>query len=595
MTRAKFRDGRLLVAGGAALPWLAAGVCYADHAPRQWLAELTRIRSAGFTMVDVVVPWRSHRTDAGEADFWGALALSAFLDDVTKAGLVAVLRLGPVASLTRPQFGLPEALLANAEMQARSSAGVPIWAPTPTRVVPVPTYDSVEFLDAVGAWFAVVAQHTAAHVAVAAVVVDLGDHWFFRTGAFDGDYHPDAVAAWHQDQSVVPPLDRNHGELSTQLAWVRFKAHRAIRAGRALRERLDAAGWSRHACLATVSTAASMQVRTALAHIYDGLVVQHDRVDPAALPFRATPGVVVAELPVGRAAWLPPRSSDLAKVVINAVADGASGLSLTGWMPGDHEVAATTAGRLAAILPALQHGVWPTVVDAAPVAVVRATHHDELAAIHSAMALASPALARFAGLDPIALTTGNTDDAATAQRWHLVLQQALIMAGVAYDLVDDTASSDELAGYRVVIAPTGVHVAALFAATLRDVASRKNTTIVLGPTAAQRDEANHVLPADALPSRVGRLRAASLQDAVGLADDLRALGGDANVVLRVEPATTAVHLGREPARLAVVINDSPQLVRIIATDAAWHDALQPTARPVEEFFVEAGRWLLLTR
>ncbi len=595
MTRIKFHDGRLVVANGAPLPWLAAGLCYADHAPRLWPAQLGQIRAAGFTLVDVVVPWRSHLNDAGESDFFGALALPAFLDQVTKAGLVAVLRLGPVASLTRPQFCLPEMLLANSAMQARSSAGVPIWAPTPTRVVPVPSYDSIEFLDAVGAWFGVVAQHATAHAAVAAVVVDLGDHWFFRTGAFDGDFHPDAVARWHQDQSVVPPVDRNHGELSTQLAWVRFKAHRAIRAGRALRERLDAAGWSQHACLATVSTTASMQVRTALAQLYDGLVVQRDRIDPSALPFRVSSGVVVAELPVSRAAWLPPRSSDLAKLVITAVADGASGLSLTGWVPGDHEVAATTAGRLAAILPALQHSAWPTVVDAAPVAVVRATHHDELAAIHSAIALVSPALSRFAGLDPIALTAGNTDDAATAQRWHAILQEALVMAGVAFDLVDDTASPDELAAYRVIIAPTGVHVAGFFAATLRDVASRKTTTIVLGPTPAQRDEANHVLPPDALPGRVGRLRAASLHDAVGLAADLRALGGDAAVVLRVEPATTAVHLGREPSRLAIVINDSPQLVRIIATDAAWRDALLPTARPVDEFFVEAGRWLLLTR
>ncbi len=595
MTRAKFRDGRLRLANGATVPWLAAGLCYADHAPAKWPAQLAQIRAAGFTMVDVVVPWRSHVTDAGEPDFFGALALPAFLDEVSKAGVVAVLRLGPVASLTRPQYGLPEAVLANAAMQARNSTGTPIWAPTPTRVVPVPSYDSVEFLDAVGAWFAVVAQHAAAHVAVAAVVVDLGDHWFFRTGAFDGDFHPDAVAAWHQDQSVVPPVDRNHGDVSTQLAWVRFKAHRAIRAGRALRERLDAAGWSGHACLATVSTTANMQVRSALAHIYDGLVIQRDRVDAAALPFRVTAGTVVAELPISRAAWLPPTSSDGAKQVIHAVADGASGLSLTGWVPGDHEVAAMSAARITAILLALQNHGWPSMFDAAPVAVVRATHHDELAAIHCAIALASPALARFVGLDPIALTTGNTHDAVTAQRWHAVLQEALIMAGVAFDVVDDTASSDELAGYRVVIAPTGVHVAALFAATLRDVASRKNTTIVLGPTPAQRDEANHVLPAGALPTRVGRLRAASLHDAVGLAADLQALGGDADVALQVEPATTAIHLGRESARLAVVINDSPQLVRIIATDAVWQDALLPTTRPVDEFFVEAGRWLVLTR
>lgn len=595
MTRAKFHEGRLRMADGTLVPWLAAGICYADHAPRQWPSQLAQIRAAGFTMVDVVVPWRSHLNDAGEADFFGALALPAFLDHVHQAGLVAVLRLGPVASLTRPQFGLPDSVLANAAMQARSSAGLPIWAPTPTRVVSVPSYDSSEFLDAVGAWFALVAQQAAAHVAVGAVIVDLGDHWFLRTGAFDGDYQSDAVAAWHQDQSVAPPVDGSHGELTTQLAWVRFKAHRAIRAGRALRERLTAAGWNHHACIATVSTTTGMQVRTALAHLYDGLVVQHDRVDPSALPYGATAGVVVAALAVSRAAWLPPRSSDLAKLVISAIADGASGLSLTGWVPGDHEVAATTPARIASILPALQHGGWPTMINAAPVAVVRATHHDELAAIHCALALASPALIRFAGLDPIALTAGNTDDAVTAQRWHTVLQQALTMAGVAFDVVDDTASADQLAGYRVVIAPTGGHVAAAFAATLRDVASRKNTTIVLGPTPAQRDETNRGLAADAMPMRVGRLRAASLHDAAGLAADLQALGGDANVALRVEPATTAVYLGREPSRFAVVINDSPQLVRIIAADAGWHDALLPTERAVDEFFVEAGRWLLLTR
>ena len=598
MNRQLFRDGRLQLPGQQPLPWLAAGMCYADLPPQQWSARLTQLRSAGFTVVDVVVPWRSHAPTRGAAsdayDFFGALSLNKFLDEVAQAGLVASLRLGPVAALTRPQFGLPDAILANPAMQARSSHQTPIWAPTPTRVVSVPSYDSVDFLDAAGQWFALVAREAATHVAVVAVSVDLGDHWFLRTGAFDGDYHADAVAAWHQDHGVEPPVDRHTGDLATQLAWVRFKSHRAIRAGRALRERLEAAGWGKHACLAVVSTAATMQVRAAVAHIFDGLILQVERVHPATVPCNATPGCVIAEVPASRAAWLPPLTSDAAKLAIRAVADGAAGLCFTGWVPGDHEVLATTPGRLGAIVAALQKCAWPAPTVSAPVAVVLATHHDELAAVHSGIALASPALARFAGLDPIAMTSGSTDDAVMAQRWHDVLRQALVMAGVAFDIVDDTASAEQLAGYRVVIAPTGVHIATHFAATLRDVASRKHTTLVLGPVPAQRDEANLPLAANSLPTRVGRLRAASLDDAAGLAADLHALGGDTSVELQVEPPTAAIRLGRDPARIAVIINDSPQLVQIKASRADWHDATA-SVRPSSEFFVEAGHWLLLQR
>lgn len=597
MNRQLFRDGRLHLPGQQPLPWLAAGMCYADLPPPQWGPRLAQIRSAGFTIVDVVVPWRSHAPAGGansDHDFFGALSLNKFLDEVAQAGLVAALRLGPVAALTRPQFGLPDAVLANPAMQARSSHQSPIWAPTPTRVVSVPSYDSIEFLDAVGQWFATVAREVATHVAVVAVSVDLGDHWFLRTGAFDGDYHADAVAAWHQDHGVEPPLDRHTGDLAAQLAWVRFKSHRAIRAGRALRERLDAAGWGKHACLAVVSAAATMQVRTAVAHMFDGLILQTDRVHPNTLPCNATPGCVIAEVLASRAAWLPPQTSDAAKLAIRAIADGAAGLCFTGWVPGDHEVLATTPGRLSAIMAALQKSAWPAPTVVAPVAVVRATHHDELTAVHSGIALASPALARFAGLDPVAMTTGNTEDAVTALRWHDVLRQALVMAGVAYDVVDDTASADQLASYRVVIAPTGVHITTHFAATLRDVASRKHTTLVMGPTPAQRDEVNLPLPPNTLPTRVGRLRAASLDDAAGLAADLHALGGDASVDLQVEPPTAAVRLGRDPARMAVILNDSPQLVQIKASRTDWQDATV-SARPSSEFFVEAGHWLLLQR
>ena len=598
MNRQLFCDGRLQLPGQQPVPWLAAGMCYADLPPSQWSTRLAQMRSAGFTVVDVVVPWRSHAPGRGAAnadhDFFGALSLNKFLDEVAQAGLVASLRLGPVASLTRPQFGLPDAILANSAMQARSSHQSPIWAPTPTRVVSVPSYDSIEFLDAAGQWFAVVAREAATHVAVVAVSVDLGDHWFLRTGAFDGDYHADAVAAWHQDHGVEPPLDRQTGDLAAQLAWVRFKSHRAIRAGRALRERLDAAGWGKHACLAVVSAAATMQVRTAVAHMFDGLMLQTDRVHPNTLPCNATPGCVIADVLASRAAWLPPQTSDAGNLAIRAIADGASGLCFTGWVPSDHEVLATTPGRLSAIMAALQKSVWPAPAVAAPVAVVQATHHEELAAVHSGIALASPALARFAGLDPVAMATGNTADAITAQRWHDVLRQALVMAGVAYDVVDDTASADQLASYRVVIAPTGVHLAAHFAATLRDVASRKHTTLVLGPTPAQRDEANLPLPPHALPTRVGRLRAASLDDAAGLAADLRSLGGDASVDLQVDPPTADVRLGRDPARIAVILNDSPQLVQIKASRSDWQDATL-RARPSSEFFLESGHWLLLQR
>jgi hypothetical protein len=104
---------------------------------------------------------------------------------------------------------------------------------------------------------------------------------------------------------------------------------------------------------------------------------------------------------------------------------------------------------------------------------------------------------------------------------------------VPYTIVDESATEAELVegtGVRAVIAPTLERIDRGLAHTLRALAEHRasggrRTIVVIGPGAPTRDELGQPF-ADAVPRKVGRLKAGSLDDIPGLAADLAALAGD---------------------------------------------------------------------
>jgi beta-galactosidase len=190
-----------LVVDGAAVPLVAGSVHYWRLDPRDWRACLDATKALGVRLVDTYVPWGVHETAPGEFDFGDKdprLDLARFLELARDAGLYAIVRPGPHINAELTYFGLPERIVWDAQCQARSSEGSPVMLPMLPVSFPVPSYASEAFHDETARWFravgAVVAPRLHPAGPVVLVQVDNEGALYFRDGAYDQDYHPDAVA-----------------------------------------------------------------------------------------------------------------------------------------------------------------------------------------------------------------------------------------------------------------------------------------------------------------------------------------------------------------------------------------------------------------
>ena len=178
-------------------------------APARWATCLRAIHSLGLTIVETYVPWRVHEPTRGELGWTGERDLGRFLDAARAAGLSVVLRPGPPIKAQLTSLGLPDWVLAEPACQARTSRGTPAWMPAPPRAFPIPSYASAVFQRHVRAWYAAVAEIIRPHLApegpVVAIGVDNEAQLFFRLGAYDLDYHPDALAWWDEAHDSPPP------------------------------------------------------------------------------------------------------------------------------------------------------------------------------------------------------------------------------------------------------------------------------------------------------------------------------------------------------------------------------------------------------
>ncbi|HEY4122352.1 MAG TPA: beta-galactosidase, partial [Byssovorax sp.] len=121
-----------------------------------------------------------------------------FLNTAQSLGLLAIVRPGPHINAELTYFGIPERVIWNQDCQARSPRGKPVVLPVPPLAFPVPSYASEAFHDETARWFravgAVVAPRLHPAGPVVLVQVDNEGALYFRDGAYDQDYHPDAVA-----------------------------------------------------------------------------------------------------------------------------------------------------------------------------------------------------------------------------------------------------------------------------------------------------------------------------------------------------------------------------------------------------------------
>ena len=189
-----------LEVGGAFVPLIAGSVHYWRLDPAEWRACLIATKALGARLIDVYVPWNVHELAPGKLELGRndpQRDVAAFLRLCHELGLLAILRPGPHINAELTHFGIPERILWDPACQARSAGGNPVMLPMVPFAFPVPSYASEAFLDETTRFFHLLAPAVTPLLypegPIVLVQVDNEGALYFRDGAYDQDYHPDAI------------------------------------------------------------------------------------------------------------------------------------------------------------------------------------------------------------------------------------------------------------------------------------------------------------------------------------------------------------------------------------------------------------------
>ena len=552
--RTWFDERGLKLEGGRSIPFYAGAMHYWRVPPVQWVPCLRAIHATGLTLVETYVPWRVHEPDPGAKLWTGERDLARFLEAAWAAGLSVVLRPGPHINAELTSFGIPDWVLDDDACQARTAHGSPAWLPAPPRAFPIPSYASTKFHEHVRTWFASVADVVKPYLApdgpVVAIGVDNEAQLFFRTGPFDLDYHPDALAWWRDASGLdEPPREWHANDAARCALWLKHKDEYIGRALEAVAKILDEVGLGElarfhnlppghyaHYDLRRIQTGIGGPVgidaytsRAQLAEL---------RRRAAALAGNASPLPLALEVGVGFFPWFPPldESDDPTRErdhLLTLLAAGVRGFNIYMAVERDrwYGAAISSTGKLEAtwlkpLVAALAEVDWPSLRRQPIIALVDTRADARLGFASNVLDPVTPLLADALELGPGGAAELGSDPAAiAARRWQTAIARALELAQVPYAIVDESAPEEELARYRAVIAPTQERIDRGLWQRLRAVAEHKRAIVVIGPTTPTRDDLDQPL-ADGAPKRIGKLNEASLDDIAGLADDLVALAGD---------------------------------------------------------------------
>ncbi|HSN25271.1 MAG TPA: hypothetical protein VLT45_03265, partial [Kofleriaceae bacterium] len=440
-------------------------------------------------------------------------------------------------------------------------------------------------------------------------------------GAFDFDYHPDALAWWHEHSGVDsdPPRAWDPANAAQCILWLKHKDEYLARALGDFARSLDEVGLGGIARFHNLPPGHHglydlRRIQRAL-----GGPVGIDAYTPRSLfpelrrralacAGNASPLPIAFEVGVGFFPWFPPldlhaaagaHTDDSTRErdhLLTLLASGIRGFNIFMAIERDryYGAAIDQHGKLEAkwlppLLAALAELDWPALRRATPIAVIDMRADTRFGAASQVLDPMTPVLADVIGLGPAGAAELSRDPAAiTARRWQTALCRALELAQVPYAIVDESAAEDELARYRAVIAPTGDRIDRTLWTRLRALAEHKRAVVVIGPAAPTRDEYDQPLP-DPLPRRMGKLKAASLDDLAGLAEDLAGLAGDLPDTWQVErpdDVRTAVFTDASgTARAIFVLSSAPRATTaVLLADRALRDVLSN-----ERFELRDGR------
>jgi len=538
------------------------------------------------------VPWRVHEISPGVFDWSGGKDLATFVEAARAAGLAVVVRPGPHVNAELTCFGMPDHVISDPACQAQTARGTPAWLPSPPRVWPIPSYASRAFQAKVRAWYAEVARVVTPLLAPEGPVVALGvdneAQLFFRTGAYDLDYHPDAIA-WFGGE---PPRAWDPADAARCIAWIRFKDAYLARALGDFATMLDDVGLGGVARFHNLPPGHHGLYELRAIQTAIGGPVGIDAYTPRA-EFRelrrraiacagnASPVPIAFEVGVGFFPWFPPLDAGDDKDrerdhLLTLLAAGIRGFNVFMAVERDRYYGAAISkdGRveshatwLKTLTATLAEVEWPALRRHAAIALVDSRADARFGAATTVIDPMTPVLAEVLGLGPGGAAELGTDPAATtARRWQTAIVQALDLAQVPYAIVEESATEDELARYRAVVLPTGDRVDRALWQRVRALAEGKRTVVVIGPATPTHDEVGAPL-GEPPPRRLGKIRAGSLDDLPGLAGDLAGLAGelsDAWTIERPDSVRAFAYANSSgTVKVVFVVSDSPRAVTAV--------------------------------
>lgn len=194
---------------GKRVPVYSGSLHYWRIERERWPLVLDRVQALGFGMIETYIPWSIHETAPGVFD-WGTTDprkdVEAFFQLCEARGIYLLVRPGPLINAELTDFGYPEWVLLDPEVQAQTAVGSlhldAAWGFHPPRPFPVPSYASPVFYAAVGTWFDALCPLLVPHLApsgcVVAVQSDNESCYLFHDQAYATDYSPASIAAYRQ-------------------------------------------------------------------------------------------------------------------------------------------------------------------------------------------------------------------------------------------------------------------------------------------------------------------------------------------------------------------------------------------------------------
>ncbi|MCS6799800.1 MAG: beta-galactosidase [Myxococcota bacterium] len=626
-------EGAVLRLGSRRVPLRSGALHYWRLDPDRWSDALRGLASLGLPIVETYAPWSVHEIERGRFDF-GRLDrrrdLGRFLDLAAELGLLAFVRPGPHVNAELTWFGLPERVLHDAACQARSPRQNPVLLPWPPRMFPVPSHASSAFLREAGAWYDAVATVLAPRLYpagnVVLVQVDNEAAFYFRNGAYDQDYHPEAVALYRQFllerygsleqigaahrrryaslDDVVPPsrFDATGPDaLAEHLDWAAFAEHLVATSLDRLCARLDRAGVRgvpRVHNVALGDGGLPIHVPTLARHVdlvgfdYYHTAREYRTVKRRTLYLCGTLGTAYApELGVGAPPWFTPLTHDDSFfTALVACAFGLRGLNLYMAVDRDRWYGAALdayggarrdSASWRSLLAALDALRFERLERPAEVGLVVPPEYRRLSRVtHTLGGVLSAAALEALGGTPVdgcrRQTLGFAQPIQIAW-WERLerLAEALTRLGIPYVYVDAGASPAQLRKRRLLLVPSYEFMAPASWDALVEAASA-GSTVVWGPHTPHLDDAMRRRPFP-VPERGWCAPAETDAQAGALVEEL-ARRFELGPPFGIEPAPCecSLHTDERGPRALFVLNPSPRPVCAtlrLPGPTVLHDAL----------------------